>query len=65
MVESKTIYHFFLKAKMENTTTTAKMLEGKGQWKWDIKVIEVKGQDHYAILLVRKVHFILFMNYLS
>ena len=30
------------------------MLQGQGQWKGIIKVIEVKGQGHFAILLVKK-----------
>ena len=30
------------------------MLQGQGQWKGDIKVIEVKGQGHFAILLAKK-----------
>ena len=41
------------------------MLQGHGQWKGDIKVIEVKGQGHIAILLATKVHILLFMTYLS
>ena len=30
------------------------MLQGQGQWKENIKVIEVKGQGHFSILLVKK-----------
>ena len=30
------------------------MLQGQGQWKGNIKVIEVKGQGHFAIFLVKK-----------
>ena len=30
------------------------MLQGQGQWKGDIKVIKVKGQGHFAILLAKK-----------
>ena len=41
------------------------MLQGQGQWKGDIKVIEVKGQGHFAILLAKKVPILLFMTYLS
>ena len=39
-------------------TTTARMLQGKGQWKGIIKVMEVKGQGHFAILMVKKVQFL-------
>ena len=31
------------------------MLQGQGQWNGDFKVIEVKGQDHFAVLLAKKV----------
>ena len=41
------------------------MLQGQGQWKGDIKVIEVKGQGHFAIVLAKKVQILLFMTYLS
>ena len=41
------------------------MLQGQGQWKGIIKVIEVKGQGHFAILLVKKVKFLQLMTYLS
>ena len=41
------------------------MLLGQGQWKGIIKVIEVKGQGHFAILLVKKVKFLQLMTYLS
>ena len=41
------------------------MLQGHGQYKVDIKVMEVKGQGHFAILLAKKVHILLFMTYLS
>ena len=34
------------------------------QWKGIIKVIEVKGQGHFAILLVKKVQFLQLMTYL-
>ena len=33
------------------------MLQGQGQWKGIIKVIEVKGQGHFAILLVKRYNF--------
>ena len=33
----------------ENKTTTARMLQGQGQWKGNIKVIEAKGQGYFAI----------------
>ena len=46
-------------------TTTARMLQGQGQRKGNIKVIEVKGQGHFAILLVEKVQFLQLMTYLS
>ena len=46
-------------------TTTARMLQGQGQWKGIIKVIEVKGQGHFAILLVKKVKFLQLLTYLS
>ena len=45
--------YFFPEAKLENKTTTDKMLQGQG-----IKAIEVKGQGHFAILLIRKVRFL-------
>ena len=35
------------------------------QWKGIIRVIEVKGQGHFAILLVKKVQFLQLMTYLS
>ena len=41
------------------------MLQGQGQWKGDIKVIEVKGQGHVAISLAKKVPILLFMTYLT
>ena len=41
------------------------MLQGQGQWKGDIKVIEVKGQGHFAILLAKKVPILLSMTYLT
>ena len=41
------------------------MLQGQVQWKGDIKVIEVKGQGQFAILLAKKVPILLFMTYLS
>ena len=44
-------------------TTTARMLQGQG--KGNIKVIEVKGQYHFAILLVKKLQFLQLMTYLS
>ena len=46
-------------------STTARMLQGQGQSKGNIKVIEVKGQVHFAISLVKKVQFIQLMIYLS
>ena len=41
------------------------MLQGQGQWKGIIKVIEVKCQGHFANLLVKKVQFLQLMTYLS
>ena len=41
------------------------MLHGQGQWKWIIKVKEVKGQGHFATFLVKKVQFLQLMTYLS
>ena len=41
------------------------MLQGQGQWKGDIKIIEVKRQGHFAIFLAKKVQILLFMTYLS
>ena len=41
------------------------MLQGQGQWKGDNKVIEVKNQGHFAILLAKKVLILLFMTYLT
>ena len=41
------------------------MLPGQGQWKGNIKVIEVKGQGQFAILLVKKVQFLQLLVYLS
>ena len=41
------------------------MLQGQGQWKGIFKVIEVKGQGHFGILLVKKVQFLQLMTYLS
>ena len=38
------------------------MLQGQGQWKGNIKVIEVKVQGHFAILLVKKVQFLQLMT---
>ena len=46
-------------------TTTARMLQGQCEWKGNIKVIKVKGQGHFAILLVKKVQFLQLMTYLS
>ena len=44
--------------------TTARMLQGQGQRKGNIKINEVKGQGHFAILLVKNVQFIQLMTYL-
>ena len=41
------------------------MQQGQGQWKGDIKVIEVKGLGHFAILLAKKVQVLLLMTYFS
>ena len=57
--------YILLKAKRENKTTSARMLQGQGQWKGNIKVVDVKGQGHFAILLAKKVPILLFMTYLS
>ena len=40
------------------------MLQGQCQWKGIIKGIEVKGQGHFAILLVKKVQLLQLMTYL-
>ena len=70
VVKSKTIFHaeglwtptwhfdrlhFFPKAYLEKKTTKSRMLQSQGQCKGTIKVIEVKDQGHFAIVLVRKV----------
>ena len=57
--------YIFPKAYQENKTTSARMLQGQGQKKGDTKVIEVKGQGHFAILVSKKVHILLFMTFLS
>ena len=41
------------------------MLQGQGQWKGNIKAKEVKGQGHFAILLIKTVQFLQLMTYLS
>ena len=48
-----TVYIFSEDLAEKKKTTTANMLQGQGQWKGKIKVIEVKGQGHFAILLVK------------
>ena len=55
---------FFTKTLLEKKTTTARKLQGQGQWMENIKVIEVEGQGHFAILLVKKMHFLQLMTYL-
>ena len=47
-----------------NKTTSARMRQGQDQQKGDFKFIEVKGQDQFAILLVKKVQILQFMTYL-
>ena len=42
-------------------TTKARKLQALGQWKANIKVIEVKGQGHFAIFLVKKIQFLQLM----
>ena len=56
---------FFSEVLAGEKTTTARVLQGQGQWKGIIKVIEVKGQGHFATLLVKKVQFLQLMTYLS
>ena len=41
------------------------MLQGHGQWKGNINVKEVKGQGHFAILLVEKVQFLQLITYFA
>ena len=38
------------------------MLQGQCQWKGNIKVIEVKVQGHFVIILVKKVQFLQLMT---
>ena len=57
--------YIFSEDLVKEKTTTARMLQGQAQRKGNIKVIEVKGPGHFAILLVKRVQFLQLMTYLS